>query len=427
MVETQRSSAENLSTSNEAIYWTEHNQNSKLNQIKWLLENSDNENIKNLMNLIKSKDYKKLQKEIWCTTLDGKLWAKSLEKAQLYVNKEKSVDTVKTETKAQVDDIKESLAAQMQQPGEIWNTNDLYEIWKDQQFTWNFENASKQEMWSGEWILDKWERKLKKWVDIQWNKLKLEKINIPTFDRSNGVVLREETSKTLNNISIKYIWKNICINDEYVIHPQWTICSYNERKFLDTYAQSGTSFYQDTLLKPLYNYLDKNRSKFEKQEYRQEYRYVSEPIVADGRWNNPVKFDNDSSDRDGSVAADRRWNTPRQSTAPESIPSNIEWKSVSLTYENVPMLDEDLVREYGLVESLQTKKQLRINKIWKVWKEIYINQQFKVVPKRNNRWEKYYTIWQNIWWKYHEMDSSELSRGSYRWTIYEDLNRKYFS
>lgn len=299
MVETPRSSAENLSTSNEAIYWTEHSQNSKLNQIKWLLENSDNENIKNLMNLIKNKDYKKLQKEIWCTTLDGKLWAKSLEKAQLYVNKEKSIDTVKTETKAQVDDIKESLAAQMQQPGEIWHTNGLYEIWKDQQFTWNFENASKQEMWSGERVLDNWERKLKKWIDLQWNKLKMEKISIPTFDRENGVVIREDISKTLNNVSIKYIWKNICINDEYIIHPQWTICSYNERKFLDTYAQSGTSFYQDTLVMPLYKYLDKNRSEFEKQGYRQEYRYVSEPIVADGSGNHNNHFNEPSRNEPG--------------------------------------------------------------------------------------------------------------------------------
>jgi hypothetical protein len=34
MVETPRSSAENLSTSNEAIYWTEKNPNSKLKDIK---------------------------------------------------------------------------------------------------------------------------------------------------------------------------------------------------------------------------------------------------------------------------------------------------------------------------------------------------------------------------------------------------------
>ena len=130
--------------------------------------------------------------------------------------------------------------------------------------------------------------------------------------------------------------------------------------------------------------------------------------------------------------SDGRWNgndTYREIISRESIPEDIEWESVvpTIKYDNVPMLDEDLVREYGLLESLQTKKQLYVSKIWKVWKEIYINQQFKVVPKRNSRWEKYYTIWQNIWWMYHEMDSSELSSGGYRGTIYEDLNRKYFS
>jgi hypothetical protein len=51
-----------------------------------------------------------------------------LEQTKLYVNKEKAVDTVKTEALTLMDDIKESLSVQMQQPGEIWNTNNLYEI-----------------------------------------------------------------------------------------------------------------------------------------------------------------------------------------------------------------------------------------------------------------------------------------------------------
>jgi len=413
MVETPRSSAENLSTSNEAIYWTEHNQNSKLNQIKWLLENSDNENIKNLMNLIKSKDYKKLQKEIWCTTLDGKLWAKSLEKAQLYVNKEKSVDTVKTETKAQVDDIKESLAAQMQQPGEIWNTNDLYEIWKDQQFTWNFENASKQEMWSGEWILDKWERKLKKWVDIQWNKLKLEKINIPTFDRSNGVVLREETSKTLNNISIKYIWKNICINNEYVIHPQWTICSYKEAKFLDTYAQSGVSFYQDTLLKPLYDYLNKNRTKYEKKEYR----YDS----GDDSGRQSVRFD-ENNDR-----------TAQQNRDFESIPDNLEWKTVNENFYNVT------IPEFTSGIWVENKNaNLHISSIAKKWRTLILNK-WQLEITYNNYSDENMTLKRRIYDNSINMyrtvtekyDSTELASSGHsahtRRSIYNKLNKEYFS
>jgi len=164
---------------------------------------------------------------------------------------------------------------------------------------------------------------------------------------------------------------------------------------------------------------------------KEEPKYVSGPIVADGNWNADIKFHRNSNGEyiSGPIVADGGWNTSRQLASPEWIPSNIEWKSVvpTIKYDNVSMLDEDLVRDYGLLESLQTKKQLNVNKIWKVWKEIYINQQFKVAPKRNNRWEKYYTIWQNIWWRYHEMDSSELSSGSYRWTIYEDLNKRYFS
>jgi hypothetical protein len=57
MVETPKSSAENIKTSKDAIYWTEHSPNSKLNEIKKLLEKSDNSNIKNLMNFIVKQDY----------------------------------------------------------------------------------------------------------------------------------------------------------------------------------------------------------------------------------------------------------------------------------------------------------------------------------------------------------------------------------
>jgi hypothetical protein len=89
---------------------------------------------------------------------------------------------------------------------------------------------------------------------------------------------------------------------------------------LDTYAQSGVSFYQDTLVKPLYDYLNKNRTKYEKKEYR----YISDPIIANGEGNNPIKNEK-----------------PRPQKMERSELNNLEWKNINETFHGIELLSFD--------------------------------------------------------------------------------------
>ncbi len=245
--------------------WTENSQSSKLNDIKELLQNSENTKIIKLSTMIENGQYTEFQQELWITPADWKLWGASLYKLETF--------------------IENALQEQMMQPGEIWDKNERKEFWKNKQkLTWNFENQSKQELWSGEWAIEWWNRKLQKWIELSWKQLTLAKIEVPEYDKDNRMVIFHEKNETISNISIKYIDKNICINNKYVLHPSWAICFYEEKHLLDTYAQNSPTPYQDWLMKPLYDYINNNRSNFE-------YKYISEPIVADGSGQHNNHFD----------------------------------------------------------------------------------------------------------------------------------------
>lgn len=523
MVETLKTNSNLLETSNTAKEWTEQSQNSKLNNIKSLINNSNNENVKRLSDLIKKREYKKFQKEIWATPLDGKLWAWSFDFLKAYENKEQQINTqlsstqnvetkLKTEItttstspeaqewtesapKSKLNDIKEllqnsentkiiklstmiengqytefqqelwitpadwklwgaslykletfienALQEQMMQPGEVWNKNERKEFGKNQQrLTWNFENKSKQELWSWEWIIEKWKRKLQKWVEISENQLTLAKIDIPRYE--DNMVISYEKSEKINNINIKYIGKNICINNRYVIHPQWTICFYEEKDYLNTYANSHTSNYQDSLLKPLYDYLNSNRSKFE-------YKYVSEPIVADGSGVHNNHFETNKTrpsdskdyanigmhkekDKDGNtiwvsdpIVADGRWvqkaKEPEQKTKASSK-ENREWQmEIDENFPNTEIADFKYSSEVGVY--IWRTIDLHISNIVKKWNTLILNNWEIEVTSTNwqisyklNKGNESINVWKwNMWYENHDK----------RKAIYNKLNKEYFS
>jgi len=409
MVETPKSSAENLSTSREAIYWTENSQNSKLNQIKWLVKWNNNDQIKHLADLLKNKEYKQFQKEIWITwetNLDGKLWLNTLNKAKEYINdiqKDVAIETVTTDTKQQIDGIKQDLSAQIQQPGEVWNDNEIYDNWGIL-YTWNFENQQKEEIGSGEWIMEKWKRELQRWITLQWKDLIIKDIVIPEFDRETKTVTREYVSKKLTNISIRYIWKNICINNEYVLHPQWTICSYKERKFLDTYAEKDTTPSQDNLLYPLYNYLNKNRDKFEEKQY---------------------------NTNTNNVAEDARWNSARQSASPESMTENLEWKIINEHVEKVELCDMDSSFDNNEV-IMDYPKDYFVSSIAKEWNTLILNKWELKITLIGNDKDLKFVYYKNrrratrLASKHREM-SKKWNVWERRLNFYKFLDRKFFS
>jgi len=536
MVETPKSSAENIKTSKDAIYWTEHSPNSKLNEIKKLLEKSDNSNIKNLMNFIVKQDYVWLQKAIGYKNPDGKLWNNTLDELKPHIEKEEEIDEevstttkILDEHKQEIQEIQSHTTIDLpplkvknskweaiekwgwetirENDGEVeinvkkrsieftgiymkteqwtevkfesiknfyWKqTNDWIEIYSN---WWKIPRLKINNDWTVVWILAKYGRNFdikfnwawtifdtlkkdlvnkwkdcetptdevdgsSKWFDINWIKYRKWHLflNNDWFGLYNNKTKKWEHINCIYNVYIKkdandklLIYSNgekdpkIILSKDGIV--KWRLLG-NENE-LSYGAKDDTRHRQN-----IWSRINAMYSNFEHGDMEATYntkytdyitkaseKYTSNPIMADGTWNTAINFDNEST------TSNARWNSPRQSASPESIPSNIEWKSVSITYEDVPMLDVNAIIENGLISSsFQTKKQLHINKIWKVWKEIYINQQFKVEPKRNNKWEKYYTMWQNIWWKYRDIDSSILSGGSYRWTIYEDLNKKYFS
>lgn len=295
MVETPRSSAEDLSTSNEAIYWTEHNPNSKLKEIKQLVKWSNNEKIQQLDDLLTNKEYKKFQKEIWITwtkSLDGKLWTNTLTMAKTHINKEKAVDTVKDETDALKTSYQDAISEWFRQGAELnnaWVKNTTKRRWE----RWN-SSLKKYEAYEEE-----------VWFVLKWKKLDLKHLYI--FAENN---IYEEINDTLNDVSISFMWKNIIINSKYVLSPEWTMCRYSDRANIDTWTQQEFNTAHRGLISPLYDYLVKNKNTYE--------RWYT--VVADGsgihnnHFDNPRQTRRDNSEVDYSDVGmhkevDKDWNT----------------------------------------------------------------------------------------------------------------------
>lgn len=266
MVETMKSSAEQLYTTQDAIKWTETSSKSKLNDIKWLVKWSNNDQIKHLADLLENKEYKQFQKEIWITwetNLDGKLWQNTLNKTKSYIDKENQLDKVKENTDDKMHDIMNWISDEFKN-----NTENLN--------TW-IKNISKKR-----W--ERWDVSLKKyvkyeedvWFILTWKKLELKHLYILDYDN-----LYEEINDTIDNVSITFRWKNIVINDKYVITPAWTMCKYKNKNNIDGWTENEYNTAHRGMVKPLYDYLVNHTSTYEK----------SYTVVADGSGNHNNHFD----------------------------------------------------------------------------------------------------------------------------------------
>ena len=255
-IEALKHSAEDLSTSKEAIYWTENSPNSKLNQIKWLLGKSDNPNIKNLMNFILNKNYVWFQKAIWYKgKLDGKLWATSLDNTTSYIDKEEQLDKIDVYTDAELNQISDSFKN---------NAENLV--------NW-IKNITKKR-----W--ERWDASLKKYVKYEedvgfiltWKNLELKHMyimseNMNELDNNTltGWIIYEEINDKINDLSIIFMWNNIVINNKYVLTPVGTMCEYKNIFNIVKWTNKEKNTAHHGLLTPLYDYLKQNRSIFEKQ------------------------------------------------------------------------------------------------------------------------------------------------------------------
>lgn len=112
--------------------------------------------------------------------------------------------------------------------------------------------------------------------------------------------------------------------------------------------------------------------------------------------------------------------------------NNIEWIDVNPTMnaEGMPMLDEELILEVGMLSaSMHKTENIAINKIWKVWKKIYINQKFCIEPEYNSK-NQIKNIWisQKIWWNYcPPFEDTSITQGNKWPDLYNKLNINYFS
>lgn len=521
MVETPSSSAEYISTSWEAIKWTETNPNSKLNQIKWILEKSYNPSIKNLMKLIVNKDYKKLQKEIWCAILDGKLWTESLKYIKKYTEIQAIEDAEKKETENELQDKKQetekllnAIAITNEGKDKFSLKEENWQIKIDRRTisfkwlflldkNWNEEKIAKinnfyvkrnndwLEIYSNEeplprfklnnnWIIewrsnpndnkfdinlnwywtifdslrvelannyDKYKTPEKK-MDFVWRGFEIKRwdkmfsinawnIYISWLKLYNSQSKKWENMQNITNIYVKRDSENNLIvyssgekNPKIILKPDGTV------KWVLPDNWDNLNYGTDTALRRMiWNELNSKYDSYRHEDVvstsepvlityttREEPTYVSEPIMANGRWDNPVYFDEDSIEGDGPVAADRRWNTPRQSESLESILSNIDWKNISLDLKKVPILDENAVRT---VEDCVAHRitDLHISRVWKKWKRIYINNNIFLEPAEN--WWLLFA--QDIDWTYNRFEITHLMYW-YKWKeLYNKLNKEHFS
>lgn len=371
-VDTLKSNPEQFPTSKEAIQWTEKSPNSKLFEIKNKLDaNKSNENVQKLQELIKGQEYRKFQKEIWIKPNDWKLWKLTLETLIAYIEKESKIwakigrEELNTLEKA----IKWKWLEQETKPKqkEI-SDNKLHSYTRIQRW---IETIDGKDV--------KYERKT--WVEFNTNEIHLLNRNNVFYD-SNAYY--RNVNEKINNISIRFIWDNISINDKYVIHPSWTMCEYKNKKYLDTWTRNQHNKYQNQLTQHLYNFLKKNRDRFE------------------------VKKDT------------------KNETTEEII--DINRKNVSLFEKDIAMLNEDFIIDMGFNSpNASVISDLNITKIGKKWKKIYINDKICLEPRKGEDWKTYIFYSQKIWWQYFKaFEAYFMQNWKKREGIYRKLD-KYFS
>jgi len=551
MVETPKSSAENIKTSKDAIYWTEHSPNSKLNEIKKLLEKSDNSNIKNLMNFIVKQDYVWLQKAIGYKNPNGKLWNNTLDELKPHIEKEEEIDEevstttkILDEHKQEIQEIQSHTTIDLpplkvknskweeiekwgwetirENDGEVeinvkkrsieftgiymkteqwtevkfesiknfyWKqTNDWIEIYSN---WWKIPRLKINNDWTVVWILAKYGRNFdikfnwawtifdtlkkdlvnkwkdcetptdevdgsSKWFDINWIKYRKWHLflNNDWFGLYNNKTKKWEHINCIYNVYIKkdandklLIYSNgekdpkIILSKDGIV--KWRLLG-NENE-LSYGAKDDTRHRQN-----IWSRINAMYSNFEHGDMEATYntkytdyitkaseKYTSNPIMADGTWNTAINFDNEST------ASNARWNSPRQSTSPESRKStdiiqenenNAKWKDIPTIYvHNMTIVDEALVLENDLVNSpaacfMNKKDTIIIDKIWKKWNKIFINKTYCIEPKYNNNNKiEDIIISQKIWWKYCiPFTDTQITQNNEWLNLYLRLNR-YFS
>jgi len=102
-----RIESSHLITSEVAKKWTETSPKSKLNIIKSKLNSNQAKELKNLIN---RREYRDFQKKIWITSfhdLDWKLWSRTLEYFNNYINKHTQESATKKATNQKLNDLKD--------------------------------------------------------------------------------------------------------------------------------------------------------------------------------------------------------------------------------------------------------------------------------------------------------------------------------
>ena len=204
-------------TSQIARLWTETSPSSRLKDINNMLNSFSWNEVDNLKDLIKKREYKKFQKEIWLKSkkdLDWKLWKWTFEALENYL-KTLEIENSRQDVGQQLDNIKFSLTKP-----EVTNQNNTVsqvnwsrtQNWINEDLTQNGDTLlsfgnNKQSI--EQWIFHKWPR-----LWIIWNKLKFDFNSKIDFVKPHLDDLSQLSSQTLSKIwqAVNYI----CISDKTI-------------------------------------------------------------------------------------------------------------------------------------------------------------------------------------------------------------------
>lgn len=217
MAEAPRSSVNNSEQDLKKLdLWNKWNPNSKLNEISDFIKQSDNSNIKQLMEYIVNQDYRWLQKAVWYKgMIDGKLWTNSLESVKEYA-KNAEIEDVKKEKEKET---KNELENQKQEADELMKNIVIANEGKDKL-------SLKEEDWKIK--IDK--RTISfEWLFLQdgnWNEKRIEKINnfyvkrikdwlevysngepLPRFKLNNDWTVEWRSNSNDSKFDIKLNWR----------------------------------------------------------------------------------------------------------------------------------------------------------------------------------------------------------------------------